>query len=431
VIRYLSWIFFTLATPAAAQGHRAVTLGEAVALAARTDPGVVQARGNLHSSGIGVRAAKSRYLPSLSATGSGGSSFSDGPDRFDPITNQLVSGNTKSQSVNLGLSTDLDLFTGFRRGGAIKEAQGREDVADAALVEALASSSLQTANDFFSARQSLELVEARRRGVARAEQQLQIANARLQTRAATVSDSLRAVVQLGEARLTLATEEAQLARTEAALGRRLGLGGRIAAVDDSLLRAPGPPMDTVALRTEALSRAPSVRRTEASVRAAEGGLTAAQADWWPQLTLNANYSYAGNNANSYQLFNNRNLTLGVRWPLFNRFQRDQQVSQSQTTLDTERARYEDARHQVDADLTTQFAALQAAEQRIALAQLSLRAAQADAAVALERYRLGSISITDLNAAESGLTRAEESAVTARFDYLRARAQIEAILGRPL
>jgi outer membrane protein TolC len=53
------------------------------------------------------------------------------------------------------------------------------------------------------------------------------------------------------------------------------------------------------------------------------------------------------------------------------------------------------------------------------------------AVALERYRLGSIGITDLNAAEGGLTRAEESAVNARFEYLRAKAQIEALLGRRL
>jgi len=38
---------------------------------------------------------------------------------------------------------------------------------------------------------------------------------------------------------------------------------------------------------------------------------------------------------------------------------------------------------------------------------------------------------DLNASQSGLTRAEESAVSARYEYLRAKAEIEAILGRSL
>jgi hypothetical protein len=51
------------------------------------------------------------------------------------------------------------------------------------------------------------------------------------------------------------------------------------------------------------------------------------------------------------------------------------------------------------------------------------------AVALERYRLGSIGITDRTPPKA--LRAEESAVNARFEYLRAKAQIEAILGRRL
>lgn len=42
---------------------REVTLAEAISLGSRTDPAVVQARGNVHSTGIGVRAARSSYLP--------------------------------------------------------------------------------------------------------------------------------------------------------------------------------------------------------------------------------------------------------------------------------------------------------------------------------------------------------------------------------
>jgi outer membrane protein TolC len=38
---------------------------------------------------------------------------------------------------------------------------------------------------------------------------------------------------------------------------------------------------------------------------------------------------------------------------------------------------------------------------------------------------------ELNASQDALSRAEEEFVSARFDYLRAKAQIEAILGRQL
>ena len=138
------------AAPVAAQQH-AVTLVEALQLAAKQDPAVIQAQGTVRSTGAGVRSAKGAYLPSLSANGSGGSSFSAGPARTDPITGQVVPGNTKSQTVSVGLSADLELFTGFRRGADVRAARGKEDEADAGFRDALAQSALRTSNDFFSA----------------------------------------------------------------------------------------------------------------------------------------------------------------------------------------------------------------------------------------------------------------------------------------
>jgi len=418
------------AAPVAAQ-QRAVTLVEALQLAAKQDPAVIQAQGTVRSTGAGVRSAKGAYLPSLSANGSGGSSFSAGPARTDPITGQVVPGNTKSQTVSVGLSADLELFTGFQRGADVRAARGREDEADAGFRDALAQSALRTSNDFFSALGTRELVAVRRETVKRAEEQLAIAVSKLVTRAATVADSLRAVVQLGEARLQLATDEARLAAAEASLARRIGSPGRVVALDDSTLRVPGPALDTAAVLIEAMTKAPSVVRAEAAVRGAEASLTSAKAAYWPRLTLSGDYGYAGSNGNDYTLFDSRRLGLGLSWPLFNRFGREQTIVERETTRDAAIARLADARREVESNLTAQFAALEAARQRIDLTRMSVEAARADVRVAFERYRLGSIGIVDLNASQSGLTRAEESAVSARYEYLRAKAEIEAILGRSL
>jgi outer membrane protein len=416
---------------ATAQQPTAVTLAEAVALAAQKDPAVVEAQGNVRSTGVGVRSAKGQYLPSLSGNASGGSSFSDGPARTDPITGEVLPGGIKSQSVTAGLSSDLELFAGFRRGADVRSAQGREDVAEAAFRGALAQSALQTSTDFFNALGGRALVDVRREGVRRAEEQLAIAVSKLVTRAATVADSLRAVVQLGEARLALVSEEARLAAAEASLARRLGLPGRVAAVSDSTLVVPGPVPDAAAILMEAVENAPAVIQAEASVRTAEANVTAAKASYWPRLMLSGNYAFSGSDRNNYSMFNNRSINLGVSWPLFNRFQREQQVVERETTRDAALARSADVRRQIEASLAGQFAALDAARRRIELARLSVEAARADVRVALERYRLGSIGIVDLNASQAGLTRAEENEVSARFEYLRAKAEIEAIVGRPL
>ncbi|HSR14118.1 MAG TPA: TolC family protein, partial [Gemmatimonadales bacterium] len=395
------------------------------------DPAVIEAQGTVRSAGAGVRTARGQYLPSLAGSASGGSSFSDGPARTDPITGEVLPGGIRSQSVTAGLSSDLELFAGFRRGADVRTARGREAAAEAALREALAQSGLRTSNDFFNALAGRDLVIVRREGVRRAEEQLAIAVTKLVTRAATVADSLRAVVQLGEARLALASEEARLAAAEASLARRLGLPGRVAAMSDSTLRVPGPAPDTAAILREAVESAPVVIQAEASIRAAEAAITAARANYWPRLMLSGNYAFSGSDRNDYAMFNNRSVNLGLSWPFFNRFQREQQVVQRQAERDAALARAADARRAVEASLAGQFAALDAARQRIDLARLSVEAARADVRVALERYRLGSIGIVDLNASQAGLTRAEENEVSARFEYLRAKAEIEAILGRPM
>lgn len=91
----------------------------------------------------------------------------------------------------------------------------------------------------------------------------------------------------------------------------------------------------------------------------------------------------------------------------------------------------DARREVVAALTTQFAALEAARVRIEITQASVLAATEDLRVVNERYRVGAATILDVLTSQEAVAQAEVDAVTARFDYLNARAQIEALIGRKL
>jgi outer membrane protein len=66
-----------------------VTLEEAVALALRVQPAIIQARGDLDVAHAGRREALGGYLPSLSAS----SSLSqNSPDRWNPQTQQYITG---------------------------------------------------------------------------------------------------------------------------------------------------------------------------------------------------------------------------------------------------------------------------------------------------------------------------------------------------
>jgi outer membrane protein TolC len=63
--------------------------------------------------------------------------------------------------------------------------------------------------------------------------------------------------------------------------------------------------------------------------------------------------------------------------------------------------------------------------------MSVTAATEDLRVVQERYRLGAATIVDVLTSQEALSQAEVDAVSARFNYLRAKAQIEALVGRSL
>ena len=418
------------ASPMAGQ-QRSVTLEEALRLAELAAPDVVQARGNVRSAGASVRAAWGEFLPSIQTSATYGKSSSDGPSRTDPITGEVISGNQATSSLSLGGSASVDLFTGFRRGADLNAARAGRTEADAALAFQQSQSALATTNRFLEALQGADLVRVRLEAIRRAQEKLSIANARLSTRSITIADSLQAEVDVINARLNLLSQESSLAEAEANLARLVGLEGRVSAVADSSLFRIVTVSDSAALLDEATERSPSVVRASAQARAARANLSITRSTYFPRVSLSTGTSFRGSDQNDFTLFNNRDLSVQLSWQLFNGFARERDVMVRRASLDAAISREADERRRVGSVLTAQLAALRSAEQRMVLTAQNLESARASSRVQTERYRLGSIGIVELNAAQDALSRAETDAVSARFEYLRATAQIEAILGRTL
>jgi outer membrane protein len=123
--------------------------------------------------------------------------------------------------------------------------------------------------------------------------------------------------------------------------------------------------------------------------------------------------------------------VSVSWTLFNGFAREQQMVTASVARDNAEADAADARREVSAQLTQQIAALATAFEKISIAQANVAAATEDLRVQNERYRVGAATILDLLTSQTALTQAEQNLVQARFDYLIARAQVEALVGRAL
>ncbi len=411
--------------------ERTVTLADAIRLSERVQPSVVRARGDIETASAERRSAWGSYLPTLSASSSASAFASEGASRVDPVTGQILSGNSSNRSFNTSLSASVDLFTGFRRGAEMSAARANQSAAEASFVDARFQQALSTTNQFLDALAAQQLVRVRESSVRRAEEQLKTSIAKLQAGSATRSDSLRSRVTLGNAQLDLIRAQTDLATAEAGLARLIGEAGRVKALDDSAFYRVIEMPDTAALRTEAEARSPRIQSATAAADAARAGLKASRAAYWPSLALSANTAWNASRSNDYDLLNQRQLSLGLRWNLFDGFSRELAVAQRSAFLEVADATASDERRAVDAELTARLAQLAAARAQIDITQTSVIAAEEDLRVQQERYRLGASTIVDVLTSQEALNQAEVDVVVARFDYLRAKASLEALIGRNL
>ncbi len=408
-----------------------MTLSEAIRRAERVQPAMIRASADVRTAGAQRRSALGAYLPRITAASSGSAFFSEGPARVDPVTGELTTGNSSTRSISTTLSGSLDLFTGFRRGAEMRAARAGETAAEASLIDARFEQALTTTNQFLDALAAAQLLRVREASVRRAEEQLKTAVAKLRAGSATRSDSLRSLVTLGTARLDRITTQTQLASAEANLARLIGEPGRVRAADDSAFYRVLPAVDTQALRTEAESKSPRIQSAAANAAAARASARASRSAYWPSLILGAATGWNGSRASDYELFNQRQLSLSFRWNLFDGFERELSIVQRDVEQDVAEATAADARREVEAELTTRLAELDAARARTEITQTSVAAATEDLRVQQERYRLGVSTIVDLLTSQEALNQAEVDVVNARFDYLRAKAQLEALIGRNL
>lgn len=412
-----------MALRTAAAQERRVTLDEAIDMALQAQPGMVQARGQVTSAEASRLQTYGSWLPSVSV-GSGYSTNST--SRFDPATQRTVSGSATSYSANLNAS--IVVFDGLSRVFDVQAAGADAAAAGATLVNQTFQTTLQTKQAFFNALAAEELVRVSETRIERAREQLKVAKEKLANGTATRSDTLRSTVEVANARLQKLTAQTQLSTAEANLARLMGVEGGVKAIAEERLLTVVE-IDTTTIRTEALGQSPLINQAEAQAAAASAAYAASFSQYLPSVTASYSRSWAG--SEFLDLDPSWSVRLSFSLPIFNGFTRELNRTRSAVSRDNARAQAEDARRQVNAQLTQYFAALASARARLEIALANRAASEEDLRVQRERYRVGAATIVDVLASQVNLDQAEVDIVQARLDYQVARAQIEALVGREL
>jgi outer membrane protein TolC len=420
-------VFGEAAGQVVAQGAEpTVTLQQAIELALQHSPTMAQRLGAVRTSESAERTSFGAFLPSLSLSSGAGLSSSS---RFDPATQRTVTGS--SESYTAGLSSGIDVYTGGRRGAQLDAARAGTAEAEAGLIEQRFAVALQAKQSYFNVLRAEETVRVSQARIERAEQGLRAAEVRLMAGATTRSDSLRAQLELTQARQALLSAQNQRRAATYTLGALVGIDGPANAEPLPSLEPEALAVTDDEFRRLAVESSPTVVSSEASVRAADASLRANRAQYLPTLRASGGYDWSNQAASFSGGRTGWSTRLSLSYPLFNNFSREDANERAEVALNNARITLADAQRQVLAQVQQAIDAVRLAEEQIALTIEAERVAAEDLRVQETRYSLGASTILDLITSQIALVEAELNRINARYDYQVALAELESLIGREL
>ncbi len=411
---------------------RKISLDEAVALAQHNAPAAIQAEGVERTSKAAKVSAIGAILPSASLTAGRVIQFGGGQTRVNQNGETVAIAAAPTNST--GLSLNMMLFDGGQRLYALRTANYDIAASEANRVAVKYNVALQVKQQYYAVLAAIESRDAADLQMAQATEQFKTSVAKVRAGVATRSDSLRGVVQVGNAQLALITAQTNKEAADAALTRLVGSEVPVTADPASLQENMAALPDSAELA--ALAKVgPAVKQAQANVDAAEENRKASKATYLPSLS--ANYSRTGSGTDARfglgegQFAYNGRLSFSLSYPVFNNFLREQQVVVAKVAEVNAQVTLRDTQLGAQQSLTQYIGALRGASQRVAVQVASVAAAEEDVRVQQQRYNIGASVLLDLITSQAALATAEQALIQARYDYRIARAQLEALIGRDL
>ena len=440
LVTLFAWLVaapLTLAAQTPAPTPLRLSFADAVRLASGEVPVVALATLRTTEADARVRQARAALLPSLSLGGSWVNRTFNSKSLGIDFSFPLPGGGTASLPDLIGpfnlydarFSATQTLFDWasvrhVRAAGAQADGSRAErgvTVEASVLVAAVAYVRAVRAQAVVGARQADSAIAAELVGLAEAQ------------RAAGVSpaiDVTRARAQLATAQGLLLVAKNQLDRGRIDVTRALGLDPATPlAFLDSLapsLGAADVPVQRDSGLAAALANRPELRAELARAAAARQTGSAIRAERLPKLQLAADYGVNGRTVP--QAIATRDLALQVSVPILDGFRREARLDEQDAVVRESQVREADLRRQIAAEVDAALLDLGSAEAQQVVAREELRLAQSELSQARERFKAGVAGNIDVITAQTGLIRARDTEIDARFAAATARISLARAAG---
>lgn len=478
--------------PTDSQAPATLTLAEAITMARQNNPDLQIAINDETPAHWSLREAYGQLLPSVTTT-LGMQYQAPGSPSLGIFTGQ-----------DLGLSTtqsyyysDYGLTLGYQLSGAtffqLSQAHANLDAAQAQTANARYTLDSNVTQRYLAVLAAQDAVKLAQQQLQTDEENLKLAQARVQVGDAIELEAKQAEVQRGKSQVALIKAQNQLEATRLQLAQQIGapLASNVELTTTFQVFEPTWSVDD--LLQKAMGANPSLKAQRATLHASSASLRMARSSYLPSLSMSVNFSgYTREAGNSSLLVQQANASAQNNWqtcselnqindrltsplpgfpvdcsqflltdqqrqtilsqnnafpfkftrqpwtfqarlslPIFNGLTRQRQVEQARATADDASYRLHAQELQLRTNVTTLLNDVRTAYRTAQLDEQNAKVASDQLDLARQRYRLGMTNFVDLIQAETLKTQADHDYLQARYDFHSSLAALEAAVGEPL
>ena len=431
--RILFAVFLFLTPFLYLQAQVVYTLSDCIALGLENNYSLLVARNNETIAKNNFTPGNAGFLPSLSLSSRYGGTLNNTTQNFTDGSQSLSSG-VHNTSANAAVTMGLTIFNGFNVQTTYKKLNELRQIGE--LNTQMSIENLLTAiiAGYYNYILQIQLLNNMQYAVTLSRERLRIDEARYLLGSGSKLQVLQSQVYLN-------ADSSRMSRQyEVVRAAQINLNELMAVEDlsirfdskDSIINV-NPDLIYEKLFEETMARNTSLNIASKNVIISEYDYKIIASRSYPSLNLSSGYSTNLNtfssSATRNQFTNGMNYGLSLGMNLFNGNNQRRSMMNSSIEVSNRELRYQEIEQGIKADLITFFSAYTNYLRLIALQEQNLETATENLEIALERYRLGSLSGIDLREVQKSLLDAYESLSSIQFQTKMAELSLMQISGR--
>lgn len=382
-----------------------------MALAANTDYQKNQL--SLKQTHLSVQGAWSSLMPSagISSSASAGKSEMPGAEWNQSWS---ASGSVSQSFYQPGLYTNIRL------------ARSNEKAAQLTSAELRSQTVLSVERQYYQILTSMALIEVYKENIVTSEQNLDKIRLMYRVGSKTESDTLKAVVQLGDFIASLYSEQKQLMDLKRDLNVFMGRPPETPFELQKIEVQPAELPSLQSARELVLQRNQNYCQAQQNLHSQELAVTIAREAYLPSLSGSYSYSQSGD-FNQAARYGSHQVGLRASLDLFDGFRKRQNVQREKFDLDKLRLDLKDMERSLVRDVDSYYQNLVTLDQLIGVSEQNVHSSRRDLELVTERYANGASTILDQTSAQTALIKAQADLVNLRYSRKMVEAQIKQLL----